>query len=287
MHSPDEIAATFLRFFPDLEPEALTQSGQSDEARLYRHLCGMYRQPKEWDQFDLAMESLVELLDPARAPYFIRYTTARDFLIDKSRFDRWSSRVQGPDIALASGGTQDQRFAAIEPHFTGEGNALVDIGCGKAFYLRRLAPRYVQSIGFEAQTTERNRASQVLATEGLDTVTLEGAFSKQLLPEYADVLLTEVVEHVPYPKAIEIVRAVSQQLPRLLVITAPNREFNSNYRLEEGFRHPDHKWEPTRAEFVRFVQQATQGFAKAIAFRSVGDRVAGISTSLMAVVSYA
>jgi len=290
MRNPDKplpLRDALLRFFPAFDPTAAGE--QHPIARLCAHIDHMSHPRYGWasteDAFDAEMEMLCDLLDETEAPYFIRYIVSRDILVVPECFAKWSKRVQGLGIELCYGGTQDQRFWAIEPYFTGEGSALVDVGCGKGFYLLRLASRYKHVIGFEAQGMERERAAQAMAADGIEHVSLEGAFGKQLLPEHADVLLTEVVEHIPYSKAIELVQAVSRQRPRLFVITAPNREFNPHYRIEKGFRHQDHKWEPTRAEFVEFVRTATRGHALEVRFRAVGDKVQGVPTSLMAVVS--
>lgn len=290
MRNPDKalpLRDALPRFFPRFDPSAAGE--QHPISRLCAHIEHLsqlrHERPSSGNELDAEIGKLCKLLDEAEAPYFVRYIVSRDILVAPECFAKWSKRVQGHGIELCYGGTQDQRFGAIEPYFTGEGSALVDVGCGKGFYLLRLASRYNRVIGFEAQGVERERAAKALAADGIEHVTLEGAFGKQLLPEDADVLLTEVVEHIPYPKAIELVQVISQQRPRVFVITAPNREFNTHYRIEKGFRHQDHKWEPTRAEFVEFVRAATCGHALEVRFRAVGDKVQGVPTSLMAVVS--
>ncbi|WP_084010555.1 3' terminal RNA ribose 2'-O-methyltransferase Hen1 [Pseudofrankia sp. DC12] len=70
-------------------------------------------------------------------------------------------------------------------------------------------------------------------------------------------VLSEVIEHVDPPRLPALAAAVlGEARPRLVVITTPNVEFNVRYEgLATGdLRHRDHRFEWTRAEFARWVE---------------------------------
>ena len=64
--------------------------------------------------------------------------------------------------------------------------------------------------------------------------------------------LVEVIEHLDPPRLAALEGVVFRSArPRHVVITTPNREYNAKFpALAEGrFRHGDHRFEWTRAEF--------------------------------------
>lgn len=66
------------------------------------------------------------------------------------------------------------------------------------------------------------------------------------------VILTEVVEHITLQEATDLVNCILNSGVKQLVITTPNKQFNSNYFIE-GFRHDDHQFEMSFNEWVTFV----------------------------------
>ena len=63
-----------------------------------------------------------------------------------------------------------------------------------------------------------------------------------------DVLITEVLEHMPHANALEVVERLVKLEPDQIILTLPNHSFNKFYDLAEGeFRHDDHDWEPDYA----------------------------------------
>jgi hypothetical protein len=60
--------------------------------------------------------------------------------------------------------------------------------------------------------------------------------------------------------------------PRVVVLTTPNREYNGQWEsLPAGkFRHPDHRFEWTRAEFRAWAEGVAGRFGYAVRFLPVG-----------------
>lgn len=226
--------------------------------------------------------AMLERLNEARAPYLIRYLLQSTSGISDDRFDAYRHSIQGPGMRLLAGHTQQHRYRAIERELLG-GGTLVDIGCGKAYYLRRLAGRYQQAWGYEADPDVRRLGTLALNSHGVKGVKIHGAFTlDKWIPETAHVLVTEVLEHIPRADATAWLGHLGQQPAGRLVLTVPNQEFNQYYGLTDGTRHPGHQWEPTFAEFQALVSE-NLGDGWDLRVVGIGDSVDGIFASTMCV----
>ena len=60
--------------------------------------------------------------------------------------------------------------------------------------------------------------------------------------------------------------------PRLVVITTPNREYNVLFEGMAGdrLRHPDHRFEWTRAEFTAWGERVAAAHGYRVAFHPLG-----------------
>lgn len=61
--------------------------------------------------------------------------------------------------------------------------------------------------------------------------------------------------------------------PRVVVVTTPNIEYNRHYEgLTDGsFRHADHRFEWTRAEFAAWVDRVAEQYGYTVRYLPVGD----------------
>jgi SAM-dependent methyltransferase len=87
-------------------------------------------------------------------------------------------------------------------------------------------------------------------------------------------VLCEVIEHLDPPRLPALAAAVlGAARPRLVVVTTPNAEFNVRYEgLPPGaFRHRDHRFEWTRAEFAAWVQDLCAHHPYTARLGGVGD----------------
>ncbi len=159
---------------------------------------------------------------------------------------------------------------------------VADLGCGEGKLLRRLARdrRYEKLIGLDASTRvlERAAASLRLRDPGGDDriVLLHGALT------YRDerwhgvdaAALVEVIEHLD-PDRLAALEAVvfGEARPATVIVTTPNAEYN---RLFPGLaagamRHPDHRFEWTRAEFAAWAAEVAERHGYAAALSGIGD----------------
>lgn len=228
------------------------------------------------------LEAAASLLVDLRAPYLLRYVFVRDFLAERTDYVEIGPRLETEGMRFPPGGSQDHRYEAIQTLLDGAGCALVDIGCGSGLYLSRLCSRYQSVIGYEQAPDLRRIAGLRLRKGGRFICDIRGRYEGQRLPLMADVLVTEVLEHMPKQIAGGLVRKVLLQRPRILVMSVPNRRFNRHY-LGCGFRHDDHDWEPSVEEFERFLLASARGIGVDFEIQGVGGSVNGEYSCILAV----
>ena len=84
----------------------------------------------------------------------------------------------------------------------------------------------------------------------------------------------EVVEHLDAPRLRAFERVLFEQArPKTALITTPNSEYNVRFEsLPVGqFRHPDHRFEWTRAEFRAWAEGIGTRFGYSVRFDGIGD----------------
>src|SRR5436309_8878800 len=89
----------------------------------------------------------------------------------------------------------------------------------------------------------------------------------------------EVIEHLDPPRLAAFERVVFEYAkPGAVVITTPNAEYNVRFpTLPAGnFRHKDHRFEWTRAEFKAWADGIAGRFGYSVSYRSVGTEDAEV-----------
>jgi 3' terminal RNA ribose 2'-O-methyltransferase Hen1 len=102
---------------------------------------------------------------------------------------------------------------------------------------------------------------------------------------YDAAAVVEVVEHLDPPRLRAFQRVLLEfARPATVVMTTPNREYNALWEtLPAGaFRHGDHRFEWTRAEFQAWAGAAAERFGYTVRFLPVGpeDPVHGAPTQM-------
>ncbi len=87
--------------------------------------------------------------------------------------------------------------------------------------------------------------------------------------------LVEVVEHLDaerLPTLERIVFGIAR--PKTVVVTTPNADYNVLFpNLPVGeFRHPDHRFEWTRAQFCAWAEEIGRAHGYGLAFGEIGSR---------------
>ncbi|XP_001636362.3 small RNA 2'-O-methyltransferase [Nematostella vectensis] len=86
----------------------------------------------------------------------------------------------------------------------------------------------------------------------------------------------EIVEHL-VPEHLEAMPAVllGQLSPLVAIVTTPNADFNVLFPDLVGFRHWDHKFEWTRAEFKDWATSQADKFGYSVTFEGIGSGPSG------------
>lgn len=238
-----------------------------------------------------AATKFVQVFNRANAPYFPRYLFQTKAMSNREMFTKLKDTLSGPGMDLTFGDTRQQRFDAIKQELTG-GNILIDIGCGELFQAMRLAKNYqlVYAVDADEDRSENNRGK----VEGRKIeniipvhagVNLDWIHDNADLIEDADILMTEVVEHIEWEAADELLtQMLLTNNPDKVVVTCPNKDFNKFYGLSgDEMRHHDHKFEPTFTEFCDWMVTIAAVGDYSVECKGIGDSVGGIHTSVMAV----
>jgi 3' terminal RNA ribose 2'-O-methyltransferase Hen1 len=104
------------------------------------------------------------------------------------------------------------------------------------------------------------------------------------LAELDAAVLMEVIEHVDPDRLSALERCVfGFAAPRTVIVTTPNREYNSEYGMADGaLRHRDHRFEWDRAEFTTWASRVGAAYGYAVRFAGAGPEspTAGPPTQL-------
>lgn len=180
-----------------------------------------------------------------------------------------------------------QRMASAEAVLKAHNaRRVVDLGCGEGKLLRALAAdRFFEEIlGMDVSIRSLEIAAERLR---LDTTELSGGAAGKRVRliqgslMYRDTRLCgfdaatvlEVIEHLEPPRLAAFEQVLFEfASPRLAILTTPNAEYNVHFEnLPSGaFRHGDHRFEWTRAEFQAWSTGVASRFGYQVSFLPVG-----------------
>ncbi len=161
---------------------------------------------------------------------------------------------------------------------------VADVGCGSGALLRHLVadPAFTTIIGADVSASDLEAAARRLDLREAGDRVRERIRLLQSSASYEDpriagldaIVLMEVIEHVDPDRhaALEAI-VFGSASPAAVVVTTPNAEHNALYPgLAAGaLRHPDHRFEWTRAEFAAWAERVAGRRGYRVEVRSVGD----------------
>jgi 3' terminal RNA ribose 2'-O-methyltransferase Hen1 len=190
----------------------------------------------------------------------------------------------------------DERMAAVVETLRASGaKAIADLGCGEGKLLQRLVrERWVERlIGVDAAVRDLEWASKRLKLHLAggppeDRVTLlhgSVTYRDRRWEEVDAAALVEVIEHLDADRLPALQKVVfGAARPRTVVVTTPNAEYNALFtNLSAGaFRHPDHRFEWTRAQFRAWADGVAESHGYAVAYDEIGnvDETLGAPTQM-------
>ncbi|TDC34713.1 3' terminal RNA ribose 2'-O-methyltransferase Hen1 [Micromonospora sp. KC213] len=188
-----------------------------------------------------------------------------------------------PDTRRAS--LAVRRRAAVLAALAASGACRVlDLGCGGGALLAALIAerRYTEIVGTDVSAQALAVAARRLRLDRLPERQRDRVRLWQSALTYRDdrlrgwdaAVLMEVIEHLDPPRLPALEDAVfGHARPGTVVLTTPNVEYNVRYEgLGAGrFRHPDHRFEWTRAEFADWVEGVAARYGYAATISGIGD----------------
>lgn len=180
-----------------------------------------------------------------------------------------------------------QRLDAVMREILASGaKRVLDLGCSTGNLLRRLIaePSIERIVGYDVSHAALTVAAKRINLDRLRerdrerVELLQGSltYRDQRLEGFDAAAVVEVIEHLDAPRLESVERALFERArPGTIVLTTPNREFNAQWpTLPAGkFRHRDHRFEWTRAEFQAWATAVAERYGYTVRFEPVGPVV--------------
>ncbi|MEO8972143.1 MAG: 3' terminal RNA ribose 2'-O-methyltransferase Hen1 [Ktedonobacteraceae bacterium] len=190
----------------------------------------------------------------------------------------------------------EQRLEAVAQVLLASGaRRVLDLGCGEGRLLQLLLKQrqFEKIVGVDVsyralELTQRRLHFDQMAAMQKERITLiHGAltYRDRRLEGYDAAAVVEVIEHLDPARLSAFERVLFEfAQPTTVVITTPNVEYNVKFEtLHAGtFRHKDHRFEWTRAEFQHWARRVADRFGYAVTFSPLGpeDDVVGAPSQM-------
>jgi 3' terminal RNA ribose 2'-O-methyltransferase Hen1 len=190
----------------------------------------------------------------------------------------------------------EQRLGSVLAALRSSGaRRVIDLGCGEGKLLQVLLKerQFEAIVGMDVSYRALEIAKDRLNLDRLPEMQrqriklIHGSlmYRDKRLAGFDAASVVEVIEHLDPPRLAAFERVVFEcARPTTVVITTPNVEYNLKWEtLPAGkFRHKDHRFEWTRAEFQSWAEGIANRFAYTVRFLPVGseDAVVGSPTQM-------
>jgi len=183
-----------------------------------------------------------------------------------------------------------QRLGAVLAALKASGaRRVLDLGCGEGQLLPLLLAeaQFGEIVGLDVSYQVLERAKDKLQLDRLPErqkariKLLQGSltYRDERLAGYDAAAVVEVIEHLDLPRLTAFERVLFEFAhPGTVVLTTPNAEYNVMWEsLPAGkFRHKDHRFEWTRAEFQSWADTVAARFGYAVRYLPVGPEDAEV-----------
>jgi 3' terminal RNA ribose 2'-O-methyltransferase Hen1 len=181
-------------------------------------------------------------------------------------------------------GLHEQRMGTVLSVLHGLGSKrVVDLGCGEGKLLRPLIadPQFESILGMDVSwrsieiAKERLRLDQMPEGQRSRISLIQGSlmYRDERISGFDAAAVVEVIEHLDAPRLSACERVLFEfARPTNAIITTPNAEYNALFEtLPAGqFRHRDHRFEWTRAEFEQWGNSMASRFGYQVRFQPIG-----------------
>jgi 3' terminal RNA ribose 2'-O-methyltransferase Hen1 len=179
----------------------------------------------------------------------------------------------------------DQRLAAVVDALRACGaTSVLDLGCGEGRLVGRLLDdrQFARIVGADVspvvleRAVDRLRFDRMAPAKRARVELVHGSLTYRdaRFAGFDAACAIEVIEHIDPPRLDAFERVLFEHAqPRTIVITTPNVEYNAKFEtLPAGkMRHPDHRFEWTRAEFHAWAEAAAARHGYHVVFVPIGE----------------
>lgn len=172
----------------------------------------------------------------------------------------------------------------VKALYDSNASTVVDLGCGEGKLLSELLrdQTFSRVVGLDVSIRALEIATERLKLDRLPPAVrnkiqlLHGAltYRDKRLQGFDAAAVIEVIEHLDAGRLLAFERVLFEfARPKTVVITTPNSEYNVRFpNLAAGqFRHPDHRFEWTWAQFHEWANSVAVRFGYDVRFAPVGD----------------
>jgi 3' terminal RNA ribose 2'-O-methyltransferase Hen1 len=190
----------------------------------------------------------------------------------------------------------EQRLGTVLAVLKASGaQSVLDLGCGEGRLLRMLLKerQFNRIVGLDVSHRVLERAADNLHYDRLPALQkerlklLHGSlmYRDERLAGFDAAAVVEVIEHLDPPRLAAFERVLFEcARPGTVVLSTPNREYNVKWESlpADKFRHRDHRFEWTRAEFQDWASRIAARFGYSVRFLPVGpeDSTVGAPTQM-------
>jgi len=190
----------------------------------------------------------------------------------------------------------EQRMGAVLAVIKESGaKSILDLGCGEGKLLQLLVKerQFEKILGMDVSHRSLEIAADRLHFDHLSTFQkqriqlIQGSlmYRDKRLDGFDVAAVVEVIEHLDAPRLAAFERVLFEFThPSVVIITTPNSEYNVKWEALAGgkFRHRDHRFEWTRAEFKKWAEGICQRFKYDMRFLPIGleDTLFGAPTQM-------
>lgn len=269
----------------------VTLHGTLPLAQLLRHLYVLIPVMDDEKHYWVGDEEVAKLLQKGAGwleAHPARNEITRRYLRRQRSLTRAANEQLGASVKEAeplSPRLHDERLDAVFGALKASSAARVlDLGCGEGRLSEKLLaePQFTRIVGADVSLRALERARRRLRldrqSEGSNRLTL--LHSSLLLRDarlagFEAAALVEVLEHLEPSRLGTFERILfSFMRSQTVVLSTPNREYNAVWPGLKGLRHPEHRFEWTRAEFKTWAERVAAEHGYDVTLSGIGPDVA-------------
>ncbi len=180
-------------------------------------------------------------------------------------------------------GLHNQRLETVTKVLVDSGaTRVLDLGCGEGKLIKMLLKnkQFSEIVGVDISSVTLEKAKDRFdrlperVSKRLKLMQGSLLYRDKRLAGYDAAALVEVIEHLDPARLPEFEQVIfAHARPKLVIVTTPNSEYNVMWeQLSAGkFRHSDHRFEWTRAEFKTWAEQVAESYNYEVSTSPLGE----------------